>query len=47
MFPAGPLTNEDGVRDGGMFVLRANSFEEAPAIAAADPLHTAGFVATR
>src|SRR5262245_41998954 len=30
---AGPLTKEDGTRHGGMFVLRANSFEEARAIA--------------
>jgi uncharacterized protein YciI len=42
MFAAGPLTNEDGTRYGGMFVLRANSFEEARAIADADPLHKAG-----
>jgi uncharacterized protein len=42
MFAAGPLTKEDGSRHGGMFVLRANSFEEARAIADADPLHKAG-----
>src|SRR4051794_15990088 len=42
MFAAGPLTKEDGTRHGGMFVLRANSFEEARAIADADPLHKAG-----
>ena len=41
MFAAGPLTKEDGTRHGGMFVLRANSFEEARAIADADPLHKA------
>jgi uncharacterized protein YciI len=42
MFAAGPLTNEDGTRYGGMFILRANSFEEARTIADADPLHKAG-----
>lgn len=42
MFAAGPLTNEDGTRHGGMFVIRAGSFEEARAIADADPLHKAG-----
>jgi uncharacterized protein len=42
MFAAGPLTQEDGSRYGGMFILRANSFEEARAIADADPLHKAG-----
>ena len=42
MFAAGPLSQEDGTRYGGMFVLRANSFEEARAIADADPLHKAG-----
>src|SRR5206468_11741079 len=42
MFAAGPLSKEDGTRYGGMFVLRANSFEEARAIADADPLHKAG-----
>jgi uncharacterized protein YciI len=42
MFAAGPLTKEDGTRHGGMFVLRVNSFEEARAIADADPLHKAG-----
>src|SRR5215207_7739530 len=42
MFAAGPLTKEDGTRHRGMFVLRANSFEEARAIADADPLHEAG-----
>ena len=42
MFAAGPLSKEDGSRYGGMFVLRANSFEEARAIADADPLHKAG-----
>jgi uncharacterized protein YciI len=42
MFAAGPLTKEDGTRHGGMFVLRANSFAEARAIADADPLHKAG-----
>jgi uncharacterized protein YciI len=42
MFAAGPLTKEDGTRHGGMFVLRANSFDEARAIADADPLHKAG-----
>src|SRR5689334_4021176 len=42
MFAAGPLTQEDGSRYGGMFVLRASSFAEARAIADADPLHKAG-----
>ena len=42
MFAAGPLTKEDGTRYGGMFVLRADSFKEARAIADADPLHKAG-----
>jgi len=42
MFAAGPLTKEDGTRYGGMFVLRANSFDEARAIADSDPMHKAG-----
>lgn len=42
MFAAGPLTKEDGTRYGGMFVLRANSFAEARAIADTDPMHKAG-----
>ena len=42
MFAAGPLTQDDGTRYGGMFVLRASSFAEARAIADADPLHKAG-----
>ena len=42
MFAAGPLYEEDGQSPwAGMFVLRANSFEEARAIADADPLHQA------
>ena len=43
MFAAGPLypRNSD-IPEAGMFVLRANSFEEADAIAKEDPLHKAG-----
>ena len=42
MFAAGPLSKEDGTRIGGMFVIRAESFEAARAIADSDPLHKAG-----
>ncbi|HVY58831.1 MAG TPA: YciI family protein [Xanthobacteraceae bacterium] len=43
MFAAGPLYSRDSnVPEAGMFVLRANSFEEAEAIARTDPLHAAG-----
>jgi uncharacterized protein len=43
MFAAGPLF-ADGVQtsEAGMIVVRAASFAEADAIAAADPLHKAG-----
>jgi hypothetical protein len=40
---AGLLYSRDSnLPEAGMFVLRANSFEEAEAIAATDPLHVAG-----
>ena len=43
MFAAGPLYSKGSqTPEAGMFVLRANSFEEAEAIAATDPLHAAG-----
>lgn len=43
MFAAGPLYAKGSqVPEAGMFVLRANSFEEAEAIAKTDPLHAAG-----
>jgi uncharacterized protein YciI len=42
MFAAGPLTSEEGTRLGGMFVIRADSFAAARAIADSDPLHKAG-----
>jgi uncharacterized protein len=43
LFAAGPLYPRDSnIPEAGMFVLRANSFEEAEAIAGADPLHQAG-----
>ena len=42
MFAAGPLSKEDGTRIGGMFVIRAESFAAAKAIADSDPLHKAG-----
>jgi uncharacterized protein len=42
MFAAGPLSREDGTRIGGMFVIRADSFQAAKAIADTDPLHKAG-----
>jgi uncharacterized protein YciI len=43
MFAAGPLyPRGSDLPEAGMFVLRANSFEEARAIADADPLHKAG-----
>ena len=43
MFAAGPLYPKGSqIPEAGMFVLRANSFEEAEAIAATDPLHAAG-----
>jgi uncharacterized protein len=43
MFAAGPLYSRDSnIPEAGMFVLRANSFEEAEAIARTDPLHAAG-----
>jgi uncharacterized protein YciI len=43
MFAAGPLTSEEGMRLGGMFVIRADSFASARAIADSDPLHKAGY----
>jgi uncharacterized protein len=43
MFAAGPLYPKGSlIPEAGMFVLRANSFEEAEAIAKTDPLHAAG-----
>jgi uncharacterized protein YciI len=43
MFAAGPLyPRGSDLPEAGMFVLRANSFEEADAIAKEDPLHKAG-----
>lgn len=43
MFAAGPLYPKGSqTPEAGMFVLRANSFEEAEAIADTDPLHAAG-----
>jgi uncharacterized protein len=43
LFAAGPLYAQGAdVPEAGMFVLRANSFEEAEAIAKTDPLHVAG-----
>ena len=42
LFGAGPVDSEDGVRVGGMIVYRVDSFEEARAIADADPMHAKG-----
>lgn len=43
LFAAGPLEAEAGGAPGtGMFVLRAENFDEARKIADADPLHRAG-----
>jgi len=43
LFAAGPLyPRGSNVPEAGMFILRANSFEEAEAIAKTDPLHAAG-----
>ena len=43
MFAAGPLYSRGSdVPEAGMFLLRANSFEEAEALANNDPLHKAG-----
>jgi uncharacterized protein len=43
MFAAGPLYPKGSqTPEAGMFVLRANSFDEAEAIADTDPLHAAG-----
>jgi uncharacterized protein len=43
MFAAGPLYPRGSpIPEAGMFVLRANSFEEAEAITKTDPLHEAG-----
>ena len=44
MFGAGPLfpPDSDHWQGEGMVIIRANSLEEAKAIAAEDPMHTAG-----
>jgi uncharacterized protein len=43
LFAAGPLYPRDSnIPEAGMFILRANSFEEAEAIAKTDPFHAAG-----
>ncbi len=43
MFAAGPLyARGSDVPEAGMFILRANSFEEAEVLANEDPLHIAG-----
>ena len=43
LFAAGPLYPRGAnMPEAGMFILRANSFEEAEAIAKTDPLHAAG-----
>ena len=42
LFGAGPVDGENGNRVGGMIVYRAASFEEARAIADADPMHAQG-----
>ncbi len=43
MFGAGPLFEPGSDRPmGGMIIVRANSFEEAEAIAKADPMHSSG-----
>jgi uncharacterized protein YciI len=43
MFAAGPLYPKGSqIPEAGMFVLRANSFEEAEEICKTDPLHAAG-----
>ena len=43
LFAAGPLYPRDSnIPEAGMFLLRANSFEEAEAIAKTDPFHAAG-----
>lgn len=43
LFAAGPLYSRDSpIPEAGMFVVRANSFEEAEEIVKQDPLHKAG-----
>ncbi|MEO4045148.1 YciI family protein [Hoeflea sp. CAU 1731] len=42
LFGAGPVFDESGEPVCGMFILRADSFEAARAIADRDPLHRAG-----
>jgi uncharacterized protein YciI len=43
MFAAGPLSTDDSGWPGtGMFILRAKDFDEARAIADADPMHRSG-----
>ncbi len=44
LFAAGPLLTDDGLgcRGEGMIIVRANSLEEARAIAERDPMHVTG-----
>lgn len=44
MFAAGPLANDDATEwlGDGLFMYRADSLENAQAIAAADPMHSSG-----
>lgn len=44
LFMAGPFweRGKEGAADGGMILVRANSFEEADEIAKGDPFHKAG-----
>ena len=42
LFGAGPVSGEDGARKHGMIIVRADSFEQARAIADRDPFHKAG-----
>ena len=44
LFAAGPLLTDDGLgcRGEGMIIVRANSLEEARAIAERDPMHATG-----
>ena len=42
MFAAGPRYDKEGASLGGLIIYRAASFEEAEAIALADPMHKSG-----